>query len=119
MADDRPDDEPEVDEDATEPKAAEGKDLDSLTDRVEEAPQALSGGGNTVQEALARLMAAEAERSAAAAARERALAAVRLVPADVDLVAAELEMDKKEAERLLKEHEGDVAATLRKALLAV
>ena len=109
------DDEPEFDEDATEPKAAEGKDLDSLTDRVEEAPQALSGG-NTVQEALARLMAAESERSAAAAAHERALAAVRLVPADVDLVAAELEMDKKEAERLLREHEGDVAETLRKAL---
>ena len=100
---------------STEPKASEGKDLDRMTDRVEEATTA-AASGSSVQEALARHISAEAERAAAAHARERALAAVRLELEDVNLVATELELDKKEAERLLREHEGDAVATLRAAL---
>lgn len=57
----------------------------------------------------------EAKDAAAAAAeelRERELAAVSINAADVTLIAEEMEMDKELAERKLREHNGDVTATL-------
>lgn len=44
--------------------------------------------------------------------RERALAAVVVLPEDVATIALEFELDKKVAERRLREHDGDLVATL-------
>ena len=57
MAKDEEDGEEEVE--STEPVAAEGKDLDRMTDRVEEATTP-AASGSSVQEALARHISNEA-----------------------------------------------------------
>lgn len=44
--------------------------------------------------------------------REKALAAVTVLPEDVATIALEFELDKKVAERRLREHDGDLVATL-------
>ncbi len=48
--------------------------------------------------------------------RERELAAVKVQADDINTIALEFELDKRSAERRLREHNGDVVATL-KALL--
>lgn len=50
--------------------------------------------------------------------RERELAAVKVQAEDVNTIAVEFELDKKTAERRLREHRGDVVATLQALLEA-
>jgi len=109
--------EPEGEEPAVTDEA--GKALDTLTDVVEEKEVTNS---QTAQEAsrssVAQLLREDEERSAAVRAREKELAAVKIgCPADIETVAAELDLDVKAAERRLREHGGDLLATLRAAVL--
>jgi NACalpha-BTF3-like transcription factor len=45
--------------------------------------------------------------------RERELAKIKLKAEDIDLVVNEMDIDKAAAERALRQHGGDVAATLK------
>lgn len=44
--------------------------------------------------------------------RDRALAAVKIKAEDVEVIVREFELDAKTAERRLREHDGDLPATL-------
>ncbi len=48
--------------------------------------------------------------------REKELAAVSIKSEDIDLIVNELELDRKAAEIALREHKGDVIATIRHLL---
>lgn len=110
MADDGDDNEVgEIEEGKTALDKQQGKQLNAITDLVEEREL----NSSKVQEALKRLVTEAGERAEAQNARDRELAAVKINPADVDMIAAETEWDKKVAERKLREHGGDAAACLR------
>jgi NACalpha-BTF3-like transcription factor len=111
MADDGAEvDEGEIEEgNATKLDKQQGKQLNAITDLVEEKQL----NESRVQEALSRLSSAEGEKAEAQRAREKELAAVKIDAADIDIIATETEWDRKVAERKLREHGGDAAACLR------
>mmetsp|Transcript_622 Transcript_622/g.2038 ORF Transcript_622/g.2038 Transcript_622/m.2038 type:complete len:117 (-) Transcript_622:960-1310(-) len=88
------------------------KELDSVTDFVEEK-ELSSSNKDKVKEAMAALAETNSEKKAATALREKELAAVKIDQADVALLAAELELDNKAAERRLREAGGSAEAALK------
>ena len=86
----------------------DGADISKVTDFVEQKEL----DSKKASEAIARMTAEMKVDREAEAQRERELAAVKIEQADVDLIVAEMELDKDIAERKLREHKGDVVATL-------
>jgi len=81
-------------------------------ERMNEGEEASAAGvttsGQSIQEALQELAAAETKAKEQELVREQALAKVAVQDADVNLVAAEFELDKARALRVLRENDGDL-----------
>ncbi|KAK9795573.1 hypothetical protein WJX73_004433 [Symbiochloris irregularis] len=88
--------------------AEQAQALDKLTDKVED--KELDQG--RVQKAMAELAESQQQQREAQRLRQKELAAVKLQKEDIELVAYECEIDKKAAEAQLRQHRGDVKATL-------
>ena len=101
-------DEEEAEEENATGSKRDGADISRVTDFVEQKEL----DSKKASEAIARMTAEMKVDREAEAQRERELAAVKIEQADVDLIVAEMELDKDIAERKLREHKGDVVATL-------
>merc|ERR1711879_72048 len=95
---------------------AESKQLDSVTDYVEEK-EASKIDVKEVEEKLNDLRKKKEDEDRRRAEREKQLAAVKIKKEDLDLMVAELPLCERDAlERLLREKNGDLVAALRDAV---
>ncbi|XP_002738855.1 huntingtin-interacting protein K-like [Saccoglossus kowalevskii] len=83
-------------------------DLEKVTDYHEE----MEIVSQDMTDAMSHLGDKIKKEKAARAQREQELAKVKVRKEDVDLVVNEMEIPKFKAERILKEHNGDLVATL-------
>merc|ERR1711879_635214 len=94
----------------------EAKQLDSVTDYVEEK-EASKIDVKEVEEKLNDLRKKKEDEDRRRAEREKQLAAVKIKKEDLDLMVAELPLCERDAlERLLREHDGDLVSALRSAV---
>ena len=84
-------------------------DLERVTDYAEEKEISDDGVLNNAMSVLSDKRRKEAD---AKAEREKQLASVKVKKEEVDLLVSEFEIAKIRAERVLKEHNGDLAAAL-------
>merc|ERR1712176_260781 len=112
------DDEESNDEGEQKPKqsAQEAKQLDSVTDYVEEK-EASKIDVKEVEEKLNDLRKKKEGEDRQRAEREKQLAAVKIKKEDLELMVAELPLCERDAlERLLRQHNGDLVSALRSAV---
>eukprot|EP00322_Chrysochromulina_rotalis_P030626 CAMPEP_0115859374 /NCGR_PEP_ID=MMETSP0287-20121206/16583_1 /TAXON_ID=412157 /ORGANISM="Chrysochromulina rotalis, Strain UIO044" /LENGTH=135 /DNA_ID=CAMNT_0003313673 /DNA_START=12 /DNA_END=419 /DNA_ORIENTATION=+ len=108
------DGEAEEDEEEVMGNKRDGADISKVTDFVEQKELDSAKASKAIASITQEMeVDREAER-----ARERELAAVAIEQGDVDLIATEMELDKTVAERKLREHKGDVLATLNTLVAA-
>lgn len=108
----------EEDEDAEEVKTGAGakhaKDLDSVTDRVQDEMKTDSA---TMTKALSNLSGVtKSQVDEAELERRRAMAKIKLSADDVALIMNEFLMEESEAETVLRTNGGDVNATIKAVL---
>ena len=85
-------------------------DLEKVTDYAEEKEITTDGGNlNDAMNAISDRRRKEAEKKAE---HEKQLASVKVKREEVDLIVSEFEISKSKAERVLKEHNGNIAAAL-------
>ena len=113
-----PVDDPAADEEEAEEETKgskrDGADISKVTDFVEQKEL----DSAKASQAIASITSSVKVDREAELARERELAAVSIEQADVDLIASEMELNKEVAERKLREHKGDVVATLNTLVAA-
>lgn len=98
-------------------KAKEAKQLDSLTDHVDEDKVTSKVDTKEVEKKLDELKKKKEEADRDRAERETKLKQVRIKKEDLDLMCSELPLcDRDVLERLLRTHDGDVMAALRAAV---
>ncbi|CAJ1431180.1 unnamed protein product [Effrenium voratum] len=121
--DDDDDVEEEDDEDVpkkTGESAKEAKQLDSLTDFVDEDKVTSKVDTKEVEAKLNELKKKKEEAEKEAAEREKKLQQVRICPDDLELMCSELPLcDRAALERLLRMHDGDLIAALRSAVRTI
>lgn len=83
-------------------------DLEKVTDYAEEKEIT----GEHLNNAISAISSIHQKDADQKAQREKLLSSVKVKKEDVELISTELEIAKQNAERLLKEHNGDVAAAL-------
>merc|ERR1719437_310305 len=116
-----PEDDDDVDEEDIEVEltgqaAKEAKQLDSITDYVEEK-ETSKVDAKEVEARLNDLRRKKEESDRQRAEREKQLAAVRIKKEDLDLMCTELPLCEREAlERVLREHDGDLVGALKSAV---
>ena len=92
----------------------EGGDIEKVTDYVEQSEM----DSDKASQAIAAIVDEQSiEQKNMELLREKELAAVKIDSAHVVTIAKEMELDTKDAERALREHRGDLVATLN-ALVA-
>jgi len=107
------DDVPEVDEaskNLSKEQAAESKQLDTVTDFVEDREM-------DTAKAAAALSNLTADQSAEEARAAAELAAVKVKSDDIELLARELEIGQEEAEQRIRKAKGDINVAIQNALL--
>jgi NACalpha-BTF3-like transcription factor len=107
------DDLPDVDESTknlSKEQAAESKQLDTVTDFVEDREMDTS----KATAALSNLTGAEQSDAEARAAKE--LAAVKVNDEDIELLARELEINQEDAEQRIRKAKGDINVAIQQAL---
>merc|ERR1712176_1526884 len=96
--------------------AQEAKQLDSVTDYVEEK-EASKIDVKEVEEKLNDLRRKKDEEDRQRAEHEKQLAAVKIKKEDLELMVTELPLCERDAlERLLRQHNGDLVSALRSAV---
>merc|ERR1712046_364091 len=95
----------------------QAKQLDSLTDFVEEQEGSTKVDAKEVEERLKDLRKKQDEMDKKRQEKEKQLAAVKIKKEDLELMCSELPLCEKEAlERVLREQNGDLVAALRSAM---
>eukprot|EP00930_Biecheleria_cincta_P099281 TRINITY_DN90916_c0_g1_i1.p2 TRINITY_DN90916_c0_g1~~TRINITY_DN90916_c0_g1_i1.p2 ORF type:complete len:131 (+),score=51.89 TRINITY_DN90916_c0_g1_i1:73-465(+) len=97
--------------------AKEAKQLDSLTDFVDEDKVGAKVDAKEVEAKLNDLRHKKEESEKERAEQAKKLAAVKIKKEDLDLMCSELPLCEKDAlERVLREHDGNLVAALRSAV---
>jgi type IV pilus biogenesis protein CpaD/CtpE len=91
-------------------KAKEAKQLDAVTDFVEEKEV---GDSEKAKAALLSFSAEDSAASSAAESRARQLASIKVKSEDVALLVKELELTEDDAEQRLKEKNNDIQQVIR------
>mmetsp|Transcript_43842 Transcript_43842/g.99060 ORF Transcript_43842/g.99060 Transcript_43842/m.99060 type:complete len:126 (+) Transcript_43842:121-498(+) len=118
MGDDDEQSDPEFDE-AKPEQSKEAKQLDSITDFVEDREDGGDSKVDTkeVEARLNDLRRKKEETDRQRQEREKQLALVKIKKEDLDLMCSELPLCDREAlERLLREHDGDLVTALKAAV---
>lgn len=112
MANNEDDAQIEVEDDANEIKTKKhdsgARDLEKVTDYVEEKEISAQSIGDAMKAMSDRKTKERAKKQE----RERELAKVKINKEDVDLIVSEMEITRQIAERKLREHNGDVVEAL-------
>ncbi|CAF1196329.1 unnamed protein product [Adineta ricciae] len=85
------------------------KELDRVTDRVDDEEIGAENIGNALSAINDKRHRDESKRKA----EQAALANVKIRKEDVDFIVQELELPRSKAEKTLRQHHGDVLATLK------
>ncbi|CAF2990757.1 unnamed protein product [Rotaria socialis] len=85
------------------------KELDRVTDRVDEEDLGSEKIGNALTAINDKRHIDESKRKA----EQAVLANVKIRKEDVELIIQELELPRSKAEKILRQHRGDVVATLK------
>ncbi|UJR08788.1 hypothetical protein I4U23_013044 [Adineta vaga] len=85
------------------------KELDRVTDRVDDEEMGAESIGNALSAINDKRHLDESKRKA----EQAALANVKIRKEDVDFIVQELELPRSKAEKTLRQHHGDVLATLK------
>ncbi|CAF1303246.1 unnamed protein product [Rotaria magnacalcarata] len=85
------------------------KELDRVTDRVDEEDLGSEKIGNALTAINDKRHLDESKRKA----EQAVLANVKIRKEDVELIIQELELPRSKAEKILRQHRGDVVATLK------
>ncbi|CAF2487868.1 unnamed protein product [Rotaria sp. Silwood2] len=85
------------------------KELDRVTDRVDEEDLGSENIGNALTTINDKRHRDESKRKA----EQAVLANVKIRKEDVELIIQELELPRSKAEKILRQHRGDVVATLK------
>ncbi|CAF0777880.1 unnamed protein product [Rotaria sp. Silwood1] len=85
------------------------KELDRVTDRVDEEDLGSENIGNALTAINDKRHRDESKRKA----EQAVLANVKIRKEDVELIIQELELPRSKAEKILRQHRGDVVATLK------
>merc|ERR1712216_908261 len=97
--------------------AKQAKQLDSLTDFVEDKETATKVDAKEVEERLKELRKKQDEMDKKRQEKEKQLAAVKIKKEDLELMCQELPLCEKEAlERVLREHDGNLVSALSSAV---
>eukprot|EP00931_Biecheleriopsis_adriatica_P010141 TRINITY_DN111235_c0_g1_i1.p1 TRINITY_DN111235_c0_g1~~TRINITY_DN111235_c0_g1_i1.p1 ORF type:complete len:129 (+),score=51.40 TRINITY_DN111235_c0_g1_i1:68-454(+) len=111
------DEEEEEDTKKTGESAKEAKQLDSLTDFVDEDKVSSKVDTKEVEAKLNELRKKKEESNRERAEHEKKLAQVKIKKEDLDLMCSELPLcDRDVLERVLREHDADLVAALRSAV---
>lgn len=103
------DNEPETTKPQSNKHDSGAADLEKVTDYAEEKEISASGDLNNAMNAITDKRKKDAELKAE---REKMLASVKVKKEDVEIIVNEFEITKAKAERVLKEHNADLAAAL-------
>lgn len=98
--------------DTTRDAAEQSKALDSITDKVEEEEL----DEEKLKQEYRKILEQDRRDQEEKRRKEKELAKVKVSKEDVQLIVEEMEVEAEVAERTLKEHKGDVVATLRSFL---